>query len=62
VAGLVGALRSGDADAGGRRVLGVLADLELHALPLLEAAEARGVDFGVVDKTSESLPSWEMKP
>jgi hypothetical protein len=42
VAGLVGALRSGDADAGGRRALGALADLELHALPLFEAAEARG--------------------
>jgi hypothetical protein len=42
VAGLVGALRSGEADAGGRRALGALADLELHALPLLEAAEARG--------------------
>jgi hypothetical protein len=39
-----------DADAGGRRALGALADLELHALPLLEAAEARGVDFGVVDE------------
>jgi hypothetical protein len=44
------ALRSDDADAGGRRALGALADLELHALPLLEAAEARGVDFGVVDE------------
>jgi cytochrome c5 len=42
VAGLVGALRSGDADAGGLRALGALADLELHALPLFEAAEARG--------------------
>ena len=49
MAGLVGALRSGDVDAGGRRALGALADLELNALPLFEAAEARGVDFGVVD-------------
>jgi hypothetical protein len=42
--------RSDDADAGGRRALGALADLELNALPLSEAAEARGVDFGVVDE------------
>src|SRR5579884_1176233 len=36
---------SDGADAGGLLTLVALADLELHALPLVEAAEAASVDF-----------------
>jgi hypothetical protein len=41
-------LGSDDAHAGGLRALLALADLELDALALVEAAESAGVDLGVV--------------
>src|SRR5690606_32211817 len=38
------------ANSGGLRALGALADLELDLLVLLEGAEARTLDLGVVDE------------
>src|SRR5690606_35437279 len=38
------------ADSGGLRALGALADLELDLLVLLEGAEARTLNLGVVDE------------
>src|SRR6516225_1622366 len=49
------ALCSGGADAGGLRALRALGDLELHALVLLQAAEAVAVNLGVVHEDVRSV-------
>src|SRR5262252_7925519 len=46
---------SGGADAGGLRALRALGDLELHALVLLQAAEAVAVNLGIVHEDVRSV-------
>src|SRR5215469_3521898 len=46
---------SGGEDAGGLRALRALGDLELHALVLLQAAEAGAVNLGVVHEDVRSV-------
>src|SRR6516165_6520193 len=46
---------SGGADAGGLRALRALGHLELHALVLLQAAEAVAVNLGVVHEDVRSI-------
>ena len=54
--GLLTSDSSDDAHSGGLRALVALADLELHTLPLVEAAVAARVDLGVVDEDVSSAP------